>query len=219
MDFGLGAFTGIPLPHEASAKNFVRPADKWGKYSIAQIPMGQGVAATRLQMAMAVGALANDGVLMRPMLVKRLEDSNGNVVQQYTPQSVRRVVSEETAKEMVAALKTVVSKDGTAPLAAITNYVVAGKTGTAQKVVDGKYASDRFVVSFIGFFPADNPEVCISIVMDSPKEGGRAFGGALCGPVFHDIAQRCASYLNIPPDENLQQPNSPPTLVAADGLH
>jgi cell division protein FtsI (penicillin-binding protein 3) len=218
-DFGLGAFTGIPLPHEASAKNFVRPADKWGKYSIAQIPMGQGVAATRLQMAMAVGALANDGVLMRPMLVKRLEDSNGNIIQQYKPQSIRRVVTEETAKEMVEALKTVVSKDGTAPLAAVTNYVVAGKTGTAQKVVDGKYASDKFVISFIGFFPADNPEVCISIVMDSPKEGGRAFGGALCGPVFHDIAQRCASYLNIPPDENLQQPNSPPTLVAADGSH
>ena len=218
-DFGLGAFTGIPLPHEASAKNFVRPADKWGKYSIAQIPMGQGVAATRLQMAMAVGALANDGVLMRPMLVKRLEDSNGNIIQQYKPQSVRRVVSEETAKEMVAALKTVVSKDGTAPLAAITNYVVAGKTGTAQKVVDGKYASDRFVVSFIGFFPADNPEVCISIVMDSPKEGGRSFGGALCGPVFHEVAERCASYLNIPPDENLPQPSSPPTLVAAGGSH
>ena len=173
-DFGLGAFTGIPLPHEASAKNFVRPADKWGKYSIAQIPMGQGVAVTRLQMAMAVGALANGGVLMRPMLVKRLEDSNGNVIQQYTPQSVRRVVSEETAREMVEALKTVVSKDGTAPLAAITNYVVAGKTGTAQKVVDGEYATDRFVVSFIGFFPADNPQICISIVMDEPKEGGYA---------------------------------------------
>jgi cell division protein FtsI/penicillin-binding protein 2 len=214
-DFGLGAFTGIPLPHEASAKNFVRPADKWGKYSIAQIPMGQGVAATRLQMAMAVGALANDGVLMRPMLVKRLEDADGNVIQQYAPQSVRRVVTEETAKEMVEALKTVVSKDGTAPLAAITNYVVAGKTGTAQKVVDGKYANDRFVVSFIGFFPADNPEVCISIVMDSPKEGGKAFGGALCGPVFHDIAERCASYLNIPPDQILPQPNSPQIIFAA----
>jgi cell division protein FtsI/penicillin-binding protein 2 len=211
--FGLGAFTGIPLPHEASAKNFVRPADKWGKYSIAQIPMGQGVAATRLQMTMAVGAIANGGVLMRPMLVKRLEDSDGNVIQQYKPQSVRRVITEETAREMVEALKTVVSKDGTAPLAAVTNYVVAGKTGTAQKVVDGKYVNDKYVISFIGFFPADNPEVCISIVMDSPKEGGRAFGGALCGPVFREIAQRCASYLNIPPDENLAQTNSTP-LVA-----
>jgi cell division protein FtsI/penicillin-binding protein 2 len=214
-DFGLGAFTGIPLPHEVSAKNFVRPADKWGKYSIAQIPMGQGVAVTRLQMAMAVGAIANDGVLMRPMLVKELDDANGNVVQRYKPQSVRRVVTEDTAKEMVEALKTVVSKDGTAAMAAITNYVVAGKTGTAQKVVDGKYANDRFVVSFIGFFPADNPQICISIVMDSPKEGGHAFGGALCGPIFSEIGRRCASYMNIPPDEISPQPGSPADVASA----
>jgi cell division protein FtsI/penicillin-binding protein 2 len=214
QDFGLGAFTGIPLPGESSAQNYVRSPNKWGKYSIAQIPMGQGVAVTRLQMAMAVGAIANDGVLMRPMLVKRLQDADGNIVQQYEPQSVRRVVSEDTAKQMVEALKTVVSDEGTAPLAAMADYIVAGKTGTAQKVINGSYSNDKFVVSFIGFFPADDPQVCISIVMDAPKEGGRAFGGALCGPVFHEIAERCASYLNIPPDENLQQ-QSPPPLVAA----
>ncbi|HEY5296573.1 MAG TPA: penicillin-binding protein 2 [Verrucomicrobiae bacterium] len=218
-DFGLGEFTGIPLPNEVSAKNFVRPPNKWGKYSIAQIPMGQGVAVTRLQMIMAVGAIANGGVLMRPMLVKRLQNRDGNVVQQYEPQAVRRVISETTAKEMVEALKTVVTKDGTAPMAAMENYTVAGKTGTAQKVVDGKYASDKFVISFIGFFPADDPQICISIVMDAPKEGGRAFGGALCGPVFKKIADGCASYLNIPPDENLPQPNSPPTIVAARESH
>jgi cell division protein FtsI/penicillin-binding protein 2 len=212
--FGLGTATGIPLPGEVSAQRFVRSPDKWRKYSIAQIPMGQGVGVTRLQMAMAVGAIANGGVLMRPMLVKQLQDGNGNVVQKYEPQAVRRVVSEDTAKEMVDALKTVVSDEGTAPLARLADYVVAGKTGTAQKVVDGKYANDRFVVSFIGFFPADNPQICISIVMDSPKEGGRAFGGALCGPVFHNVAGRCASYLNIPADENLQQQNSPAPIVA-----
>ena len=215
--FGLGAFTGIPLPHEVSAKNFVRPADKWGKYSIAQIPMGQGVAVTRLQMAMVMGAIANGGVLMRPMLVKELDDANGNVVQRYEPQSVRRVVTEATARDMVAALKTVVSKDGTAALAAITNYVVAGKTGTAQKVVDGKYANDRFVVSFLGFFPADNPQLCISVVMDSPKEGGHAFGGALCGPIFSEIGKRCASYLNIPPDL-VPPPAGTPDVVASAQL-
>jgi cell division protein FtsI/penicillin-binding protein 2 len=82
-------------------------------------------------------------------------------------------------------------------------------------VINGTYSNDKFIVSFIGFFPADDPQICISIVMDAPKEGGRAFGGALCGPVFHEIAGRCASYLNIPPDENLQQPNSQPPLVAA----
>jgi cell division protein FtsI/penicillin-binding protein 2 len=152
---------------------------------------------------------------MRPMLVKCLQDHDGKIIQQYEPQAVRRVISDETAKQMIEALKTVVSPDGTAPLAAVTNYVVAGKTGTAQKVVDGKYSDNKFVISFIGFFPADNPQICISIVMDSPKEGGHAFGGALCGPVFHNIAGRCASYLNIPPDENLQQPKSQPTLVAA----
>jgi cell division protein FtsI/penicillin-binding protein 2 len=218
-DFGLGAFTGIPLPDESSAQNFVRPPGKWGKYSIAQIPMGQGVAVTRLQMAMVVGAIANGGVLMRPMLVKQLQDEDGNIVQKYEPQVVRRVITGETAKEMVGALKTVVSDEGTAPQARLANYVVAGKTGTAQKVENGTYSNDKFVISFIGFFPADNPQVCISIVMDSPKEGGRAFGGALCGPVFHEVAGRCASYLNIPPDENLPQPNSPQTIVAAGISH
>ncbi len=148
-----------------------------------------------------------------------MQDADGNIVQKYEPQAVRRVISEETAKEMVEALKTVVSKDGTAPQASLADYIVAGKTGTAQKVVDGKYSDDKFVISFIGFFPADNPQICISIVMDSPKEGGHAFGGALCGPVFHNIAERCASYLNIPPDENLQPPKSQPTLVAAGVSH
>jgi cell division protein FtsI/penicillin-binding protein 2 len=214
-DFGLGAFTGIPLPHEASAKYFVRPPDQWQKISQVQIPMGQGVCVTRLQMAMAVAAIANGGVLMRPMLVKDLEDDNGNIVQRYEPQMVRRVMSPDTAAEMTKALKTVISKDGTAPFAAITNYVVAGKTGTAQKVVDGKYSNDRFFVSFIGFFPADHPELCISVVMDAPKEGGHAFGGALCGPVFSEIGRRCASYLNIPPDQISPQPNLPTTVVAA----
>jgi len=210
--FGLGAQTGIPLPDESSAQNFVRPPDKWGKYSLAQIPMGQGVAVTRLQMVMAVGAIANGGVLMRPMLVKRLQDRDGKVVQQYEPQTVRRVISDETAKEMVKALKTVVSDEGTAPLARMANYVVAGKTGTAQKVVNGTYSKDKFVITFIGFFPANDPQICISIVMDAPKEGGHAFGGALCGPVFKDVADRCASYLNIPPD-------SPATLMASGGAH
>jgi cell division protein FtsI/penicillin-binding protein 2 len=223
-DFGLGQATGIPLPGELSARQFVRPPvdpsgkANWGKYSIAQIPMGQGVAVTRLQMAMVLSAIANNGVLMRPMLVKNLQDANGKIVQQYQPQAIRQVISPETAKQMVEALKTVVTKDGTAPLAALTNNVVAGKTGTAEKTVEGHigYVEGKYVVTFIGFFPADNPEICISIVMDSPKEGGRAFGGALCGPVFHQIAERCASYLNIPADEKLQMQNAP---LVATGMH
>jgi cell division protein FtsI/penicillin-binding protein 2 len=80
--------------------------------------------------------------------------------------------------------------------------------------VDGRYSSEKFVVSFIGFFPADNPEICISIVMDSAKEGGHAFGGALCGPVFSEIGRRCASYLNLPPDQ-IPVPSASPTVVAS----
>jgi cell division protein FtsI/penicillin-binding protein 2 len=210
-EFGFGQRTGISLPGEA--RGMLYPVKNWTKVSIAQIPMGQGVAVTRLQMAMAMSALANDGWLMRPMLVNRLEDRYGNVVQQYAPQRVRQIVGNSTDKLMIEALKTVVSPDGTAPGAAMKDYTVAGKTGTAQKVENGAYAEHKFYASFIGFFPADNPELCISIVMDDPKEG--YYGGLVCGPVFKDIAERCASYLNIPADKNLQPPAAPPPLVAA----
>jgi cell division protein FtsI/penicillin-binding protein 2 len=210
-NFGFGQRTGISLPGEV--RGLLYPVKDWTKVSIAQIPMGQGVAVTRLQMAMAMSALANDGWLMRPMLVNRLEDRNGNVVQQYAPQRVRQIVGDSTDKLMIEALKTVVSPDGTAPGAAMKDYTVAGKTGTAQKVENGAYAEHKFYASFIGFFPADNPELCISIVMDDPKEG--YYGGLVCGPVFKDIAERCASYLNIPADKNLQPPAASPTIVAA----
>jgi cell division protein FtsI/penicillin-binding protein 2 len=214
LNFGFGQRTGISLPGEA--KGLVYPVKDWSKVSIAQIPMGQGVAVTRLQMAMAMSALANDGWLMRPMLVGRLEDRNGNVVQQYEPQRVRQIVSDSTDKLMVEALKTVVSPEGTAAGAAMKNYTVAGKTGTAQKVENGTYAEHKFYSSFVGFFPADNPELCISVVLDDPKEG--YYGGQVCGPVFKEIADRCASYLNIAPDKDLD-PNASPSLVAAGAPH
>jgi cell division protein FtsI/penicillin-binding protein 2 len=195
------------LPNEASTFRLVPSLEALtkSKYLIAQVPMGQGIAVTRLQMALVISALANNGTLMRPMLVKCLTDSHGNVVQQYRPQAARNVVRPETARQMVDAMKTVVLDGGTAVSAALKNYTVAGKTGTAEKTEPGRrgYVAGKYIVSFIGFFPADNPQICISVVMDAPKEGGRAFGGALCGPVFRNIAERCASYLNIPPDVNV----------------
>lgn len=203
-EYGFGERTGIPLPGEVGG--ILYPVKDWTKVSIAQIPMGQGVGVTRLQMLMAMGAIANDGWLMRPMLVKCLTDGDGNIVQQYEPQRVRQIVSDDTVKQMIEALKTVVSPQGTAPGAAMKEYVVAGKTGTAQKVENGVYVHNKYYASFIGFFPADNPQLIISIVMDEPKEG--YYGGLVCGPVFREVAERCASYLNIPPDEDLEQSNS-----------
>jgi membrane peptidoglycan carboxypeptidase len=136
------------------------------------------------------------------------------VVQRYAPESVRQVIGDKAVADMIEALKTVPRQGGTAPDAAMKNYVVAGKTGTAQKAENGAYASGKYISSFIGFFPADDPQICISVVMDEPKEG--YYGGKVCGPVFRDIAERCASYLNIPPDPKLLT-NAPSAFVSENG--
>lgn len=195
-NYGFGRSTGIPLPGEVNG--IVNPVKQWSKVSIAQIPMGHGVAVTRLQMAMAMCAIANKGWLMRPMLVDRLEDRDHQIVAKYTPERVRQVISEDASKLMVKALKTVVSPQGTAPKAALEHYTVAGKTGTAQKTENGTYAFSKFFSSFIGFFPADNPEVCIAISLDDPK--GSHYGGEVAAPVFKQIAEQLANYLNIRPE-------------------
>jgi cell division protein FtsI (penicillin-binding protein 3) len=207
-NYGFGQNTGLPL--QAEVPGIVHPLKKWSKVSIAQIPMGQGIAVTRLQMIMAMNALANKGCLMRPMLVDRLEDRDHNVVAKYSPQRVRQVVSESAAQLMVQALKTVVSPDGTAAKAALDHYTVAGKTGTAQKVENGFYVN-KFFSSFIGFFPADNPELCISVTMDEPKQGH--YGGTVAAPFFKQIAEAAANYLNIPPDDGGTPPR--PDSIAA----
>lgn len=208
--YGFGQRTGIPLPGEA--RGFLYPVKDWSKVSIAQIPMGHGVAVTRLQMLYAMAAIANDGWLMQPMIVSRLQEHDGTVVERYAPQRVRQVISEAAARQMIEALKSVPSKEGTAPEAAMKEYIVAGKTGTAQKAEHGAYVPGKYESSFIGFFPADDPQLCISVVMDEPKEG--YYGGKVCGPVFRDIAERCASYLNIPPDPSLVT-NAPPLVAGA----
>lgn len=207
QNFGIGRRTGIPLPGEAPG--ILHPVKDWSKVSIAQIPMGQGVATTSLQMAMAMCAIANKGTLMNPMLVSRLQDAEGEVIARYAPQPVRRVISEDAAREMVEALKTVPTSEGTAPKAALEHYTVAGKTGTAQKP---PYHLNKFYASFIGFFPADNPEICIYIAMDEPR-GDLHQGGQVCAPVFKQIAEQAANYLNIRPDKGADQ--GMPELISA----
>jgi cell division protein FtsI/penicillin-binding protein 2 len=208
--FGFGDRTGIPLPGES--RGILHPVKKWSKVSIAQLPMGQGVAVTPLQMAMAMSAIANGGVLMRPMLVDRLQDGDdGTTVVKYQPQPVRRVITEATDRLMVEALKTVVGPDGTAPMAALEHYTVAGKTGTAQKS-DGTQYLDKFYSSFTGFFPADNPEICIYVAMDDPK--GTHYGGQVAAPIFKEIAEKAATYLNIHPDRDAE-PDSHGKIAAA----
>jgi cell division protein FtsI/penicillin-binding protein 2 len=210
--YGFGTPTGLPLP--AEVRGIVHPRTNWTKVSIAQIPMGQGIAVTSLQMTMAMCAIANKGVLMRPMLVHRLEDSDHVVAAEFSPQRVRRVISVAAAEQMVTALKAVVAPGGTAPKAALPHYSVAGKTGTAQKSGGREgYLKDKYFASFIGFFPADNPELCISIVMDEPKREQGYYGGDIAAPVFKQIAEAAANYLNIRPDDGEAAPV--PSTVSA----
>jgi cell division protein FtsI/penicillin-binding protein 2 len=193
--FGFGDRTGIPLPGEV--RGIVHPTNRWSKISVAWIPMGHEVAVTPLQMVMAMSALANGGRLLRPILVDHVEDEQGRLIGgRAQPVVVRQILGEATAQKMVRALKTAVLT-GTGKQAQLDYYPVAGKTGTAQKIKDGVYSHSAYFASFIGFFPADDPKVCLAVVMDEPKKG--SYGGETAAPVFQKIATRAAGYLGIPP--------------------
>ncbi|MBI2929840.1 MAG: penicillin-binding protein 2 [Verrucomicrobia bacterium] len=211
-NFGFGHRTGLPLLGEISG--IVHPLSRWTKLSISRIPMGHEIAVTPLQMVMAMSTIANDGKLMRPMLVDRLEDDEGNVVAQYKPQFVRQTISPAAARQMVIALKQVVSTNGTANRAKLDHFVVAGKTGTAEKVGPGGYERNKNFSSFLGFFPADDPELCISVVLDEPKRSH--VGGLTAAPIFQRIAERAANYLGLRPD---LPPAQPPTEARARVSH
>ncbi len=195
-NYGFGQRTGIPLPGEVNG--VARPPKEWTKLSISRIPMGHEVSCTPLQMVMAMSAIANKGMLMRPMLVDRFVDENGRDIAKFQPQALRQVVTAETAAKMVSALKSVVSTNGTGAKAKLNYYTAAGKTGTAQKIMNGHYSRSNHFSSFIGFFPADDPELCISVVVDDPKKG--YYGSETAAPVFQRIAERSANYLAIPPE-------------------
>lgn len=198
--FGFGQKTGITLDGEI--RGWVSTPAKWDGLAISRIPMGHAVTATPLQMVMAMCAIANEGRLMRPMLIQSLSEPDGEVVARFQPQVVRQVISPRSAKQMVTALKTVTGKDGTAPKAAMDNYTVAGKTGTAQ-VPGGRagYLPKKYVSSFIGFFPANDPEVCISFLLEEPDIKKGYYGGQTAAPYFKAIAEQVASYLKIKPDK------------------
>lgn len=208
--FGFGSRTGVSLDGEVVG--IVRSPRQWDKLKITRIPIGQGIAVTHVQMTMAMCAIANKGRLMRPMLVSRLEDHTGQVFAQYHPQMVRQVVSERAAHLTVTALKHVVSTNGTALRARLDHYTVAGKTGTAEKPLNGAY-TDEYVASFCGFFPADKPEVCISVVIDEPEKGKGYYGGTIAAPMFRVIAEQTAKYLKIRPDRG--EPAAAPLSIVS----
>ncbi len=194
--FGIGEPTGIPLPAEASGR--LRTLGQWSGTSISRVPIGYEVAVTPLQITMAMAALANDGWLMRPLIVHSLVDESGAEIEPFVPERIRQVVSSEVARTMIRAMATVVEPGGTALLARMDFHRVAGKTGTARKYVPNEgYSKSRYYASFIGFFPAEDPQVLISVIFDDPKDS--IYGGMVAGPVFSRIAGKLTNYLDIPP--------------------
>jgi cell division protein FtsI/penicillin-binding protein 2 len=194
--FGFGDRTCISLPGERLGT--VHPLKAWNKFSISRIPMGHEVTVTPLQIIMAMSALANQGRLMRPLLIDRLEDDGGHTIVKYRPEMVRQVCTEATAKLMVKALQNVATTNGTALEAHLDYYQVAGKTGTAQKATAEGYMPGKYFSSFIGFFPAERPELCIGVFLDEPRHG--YYGGRTAAPFFKTMGERAASYLSIRPD-------------------
>ncbi|MBN2507780.1 MAG: penicillin-binding protein 2 [Verrucomicrobia bacterium] len=211
--FGFGQRTGITLGGERAG--IVDPPARRDKLRLTRAAIGQAIAVTPLQMAAAVSAIANGGVLMRPFVVKGLRDQHGRLVARYEPQPVRQVIRDDVNRQMVEALKLAVS-EGTGIHARLDLFSAAGKTGTAQIARNGQYVDGEYVSSFIGFLPADRAELCVAITVVKPSGG--YYGGTVAAPCFKEIAEQIALYLKLRPD---RQPvaGAPgrPGLVRAGG--
>ena len=192
--FGFGHPTGLGLPGERSG--MLRPVEKWGDIGFANVSFGQGVTATPLQIVSGLAAIAAGGVYHPPRIVARVVRPDGSA-EPLPDRPAVRVISERAARLMTGIMLGVTEQGGTARAAAIDGYPVAGKTGTAQKVSGGHYDSSKWVSSFIGFAPAEQPRVAIAVMVDEPQGGH--LGGAVAAPVFKEIAEQALRYLHVPP--------------------
>lgn len=198
--FGFGSPTGVGLSGEADG--LLRKPKDWSGVSLGRVSFGQEIGVTPLQLVNAVSAVANGGLMMQPFIVKHIQNKDGSMIKQFQPQRVRQVISPETAKVLNDILKGVVER-GTGVMAQVKGYKVAGKTGTAQKIdpATRKYSSSKYVASFVGYLPADDPEITVLVIVDEPK--GLYWGGSICAPVFGRVAAEVMRYLNIPGEEPL----------------
>jgi cell division protein FtsI (penicillin-binding protein 3) len=205
-DFGFGRRTGILFPGETPGlvKNLVKTRSLIDRTTVA---FGQGVSVTPIQMTAALAAMGNGGVLMEPHLVKEVVSPQGEIVQEYPPHPVRRVLSQQTASQMMAIMETVTQTGGTAKEAAPPGFTVAGKTGTAQKIVGRAYSHSKFNALFIGLIPAENPVLAITVIVDEPK--GAIFGGVVAAPIFREIAAQSLRVLGYYPKEPPKDKNEP----------
>jgi len=207
--FGFGSRTGIDLPGEIVG--LVRDWEDWSGLSIGAISFGQEIGVTSIQILTAINAIANGGFLVRPTVVDRIIDENRNTVRTNRPESVQ-IMRPRTAEAVTEAFEGVILR-GTGKRAALEGYRAAGKTGTAQKIVNGRYQKGVYTASFIGFAPLPYPRVTILVQLDEPRKG--YYGGDVCAPYFKNIAQEVLMQLRIPPDINLLLPEYAPPIADA----
>jgi len=205
--FGFGSTLGVDLPGEIPG--MAKPPRFWSSTSIGAVPMGQEVGVTALQLAAAISVVANGGLLMKPYIAREIQDKYGETIKDFSPELINKVISLDTAQRLKEILVGV-TETGTGKLAAIEGVRVAGKTGTAQKLeANGAYSHNKFVASFIGFAPADDPLIAVCVILDSPHP--YYFGGVVCAPAFKKVATDVLKYLEVMP---LEKPHFKENLVA-----
>jgi cell division protein FtsI (penicillin-binding protein 3) len=189
--FGFGEPTGIDFPGEE--QGIVPTLSEFSGSTIGNLPIGQGLSVTPMQMAAAYSAIANGGILRPPRLI--LDEGDTPTSEPDGP----RVISKQTAAQLRQMLEGVLAPGGTASEVSVPGYTLAGKTGTAEVAVDGGYSKSKFVASFVGFAPAQNPQLLVAVVVDEPQ--GDYYGGTVAAPAFGEIAKFALPYLEIPPDQ------------------
>lgn len=203
--FGFGEKTGVDLLGEERGIIPSSP-EVIKEINLATMSYGHGIALTPIQLTNAVSAISNGGYLMEPRLAKELRDSEANIIETFEPEIKRQVISNETSETMLSLMETVVS-NGSGSRAYIPGYRVGGKTGTAQKIIDGRYAQNKYIASFIGVAPIDNPQFVILVTVDEPS-AGTYYGGSVAAPIARDILEEIFNYMEIPPqydEDEMQQ--------------
>jgi len=194
--FGFGQTTGIDLKGEV--KGVTHPPERWSKITIAALPIGHEVTVTAIQLACAISAIANGGDLVRPWVAREVRDEKGEAIVSFSPKVVKRVISKKTARKTKEILKGVVER-GTGKRAKLESYTAAGKTGTAQKLEpSGSYSHSKFIGSFIGFAPVENPRIAVVVCIDEPRPV--YYGGVVSAPVFKKVAENTLRYLGVESD-------------------
>jgi cell division protein FtsI (penicillin-binding protein 3) len=199
-DFGFGSPTGIEFP--AESRGVLQMPDRWlPDYSRASVAMGYEFSVTPIQLAAAYGAIANDGVLMTPTLVREIRDASGKLVYEHQPEPVRRAVSPAVAARLRAFLRGAVSKGGTGGSAQLANYELAGKTGTARRVVNGRYAPGEYTASFAALFPADHPQLVVIVKIDNPSIGSY-YAASTAAPATRSMLEQALAARQIAIDRS-----------------